>query len=156
MFYVPFWILIGIFVLMAAVAIKSRGFRFLDLQVLIAVVAVSLFYDMIFCKWLEYYSYVVKYPLKAYYSLIFCVIGYPAISITFLKFLPSSWRQIILYIAIWTAALTLIEILFAEPYRIVIYSKWRIIPYSPIIYIISFTWEYGYYKILQRRMQIEA
>lgn len=154
MFYAPFWILIAIFAAMAMLAIIIRGFRFIDLQVLIAVVAVSLFFDMIFCKWLEYYSYVVTYQLKAFYSLIFCVIGYPAIGITFLKFLPSSRKGVVLYIVICSAALTLIEII-AKPLGIVTYVKWHIILYSPIIYFISFAWEYGYYKILEKRIPIK-
>lgn len=155
MFYTPFWIMMAMFVMMAVVAIAIRGFHFIDLQVLIAVVAVSLFFDMIFCKWLEYYSYVVTDQLKAFYSLIFCVIGYPAIGITFLKFVPSSWGRITLYIAVWSAVLTLIEIFFAKPYGIVTYAKWNIIPDSPIIYVISFAWEYGYYKILEKRLQVK-
>lgn len=152
MFYAPFWILIAAFAVMAVVTIIFRGFRFIDLQVIIAVIAGSFFYDMIFCKWLEYYSYVVTYPLKAFYSLIFCVIGYPAIGLTFLKFLPSAKIRVAIYIVLWSAALTLIEIFIAKPFGIVHYVKWNIIPDSPIIYIISFAWEYGYYKILEKRI----
>lgn len=142
----------AIFIIMAAVAIIMRGFHFIDLQVVIAIVAVSLFIDMIFCKWLEYYAYVVTDQTKAFYSLIFCIIGYPAIGITFLKFIPQTWGRITLYIVIWTTALTLLEILFAKPYGVVLYAKWHIIPLSPTFYVLLFAWLYGYYKILRSRM----
>lgn len=155
MFYAPFWILMSAFAIMAIVTIIIKGFHFVDFLTLVMVVAVSLIFDMIFCKWLQYYSYVVTTTLKAFYSLMFCLIGYPAIGITFLKFLPSSRRKIALYIAFWITLLTLIEIYFTRPYGIVIYPKWHIIPYSPIIYLISLTWEYGYYKILHKRLQLQ-
>lgn len=155
MFYAPFWIMIAVFVIMAIVTIIIRGFSFIDLQVIVMIIAISLFFDMIFCKWLEYYSYVVTYQLKAFYSLIFCVIGYPAIGLIFLKFLPSSRKGVILSIVLWATALTLTELFFAKPFGIVHYVKWNIIPDSPIVYIICFVWEYGYYIILKKRIPIK-
>jgi hypothetical protein len=152
MFYIPFWVLMGVFSVMALVTIKLKGFSFIDLQVIVAIVAISLIFDMVFCKWLQYYSYVVTSQLKAFYSLVFCLIGYPAIGLIFLKFLPSSIGRIVMYIAVWSAALTLLE-LFIKSYGIVIYAKWNLIPYSPLIYILSFVWEYGYYKVLEKRIR---
>lgn len=153
MFYLPFWILMAVFVIMALVAIILRGFSFIDFQVLVAIVAVSLIFDMVLCKWLHYYGYVVTNQLNAFYSLIFCVIGYPSIGLTFIKFLPSSWKGVALSIAIWSAALTLIEIFILKPFGIVIYVKWNILPDSPIIFVISLTWVYGYYKFLEKRLK---
>ena len=153
MFYIPFWILMAVFVLMALVAIFLRGFNFIDFQVIVMIIAISLTFDMVMCKWLnQYYSYVVTDTLKAFYSLIFCLIGYPAIGITYLKFLPASWGKVLLYIVVWVAGLTILEIL-TKPLGIVIYKTWKIIPYSPIIYVLSFAWEYGYYKVLQKHMR---
>jgi hypothetical protein len=152
MFYAPFWILMAMFLAMAIVTIIIRGFKFIDLQAIVGIIAVSLIFDMVFCKWLQYYSYVVTVPLKAFYSLMFCIIGYPAIGLTFIKFLPVTWKKIILYIAIWSATLTIIEII-TVPFKIVLYTRWYIIPYSPIIYIISYTWLYGYYKVLANRLK---
>jgi hypothetical protein len=151
MFNPPFWILIAVMAGMALVAVRLRGFSFIDSQVVIASLAVALFFDMVFCKWLQYYAYVVTTPLKAFYSLIFCVIGYPAIGLVFIKFLPTTRKGVALSIAIWSAVLTLTEIFIAKPYGIVIYNQWNILPDSPIIYVISLTWEYGYFKVLQRR-----
>lgn len=148
---IAFWILIAVIVIIALVTIRVKGFTFIDTQVLIASAAVALFFDMVFCKWLQFYSYVVTTPLKAFYSLAFCVIGYPAIGLAFIKFLPSTRKGILLSIALWSAALTLSEIYIAHPLGIVIYDKWIILLYSPIIYIISLYWEYGYYKLLERR-----
>ena len=127
LFFAPFWILMAIFIIIAIIAIIIRGFDFLDIQIIVAIIAVSFFFDMIFCKWLEYYSYVITDQTKAFYSLIFCIIGYPAIGIIFIKFIPSSMIRIALYITMWSVALTLAELLFAEPYGVVLYSKWRII-----------------------------
>jgi hypothetical protein len=149
MFHAPFWILIVGFLIMMAVTIKIKGFSFIDLQLFTMITAVSFFFDMIFCKWLLYYAYVTIDDIKAFYSLIFCIIGYPALGLTFVKFIPSSRGKIIIYTLAWSAALTLLELLLV-PYEIVIYIEWKIIPFSPLIYILSFAWTYGYYRILKK------
>lgn len=149
-FYPPFWILMAVFLLMAFITIKLHGFRFIDLQLVITIIAVSLVFDMVFCKWLDFYGYVVTTPTNSFYSLMFCLIGYPAIGLTFIKFLPSSKIGIVLSILLWSAALTIIEEFYAKPYGVVLYGHWVIIPDSPIIYLISLSWEYGYYQTLKK------
>lgn len=150
MFHVPFWILMAIFAFIALMSIKRKGFSFVDYQVMMAVVAVSLMLDMIFCKWFNAYAYVVNEPLRAYYSLIFCLIGYPAIGLFFLKFLPKSKKWIPYYIIASSIGLTLIELL-VEPFGIVLYSTWDIIPHSPVIYLLCYTAEYYYYEKMCKR-----
>ncbi len=149
MFYIPFWVLMAFFAVCALVSIKLRGFTFADFQLIVMIVAVSLIIDMVLCKWLDYYSYVTFDKMKAFYSLIFCVIGYPAIGLIFIKFLPSSGVKVVFYILVSSAVLTVIEILVA-PFEIILYEKWVIVPWSPLIYILSYTWIYGYYRVLGR------
>lgn len=149
MFYIPFWALIAVFLGLALIVIKIKGFTFIDFQLVIMIIAVSFFLDMVFCKWLSFYSYVVTNELKAFYSLIFCVFAYPALGIVFIKFIPSSKTKIALYILANAAVLTLVEI-FVMPLEIVIYDKWRIIPYSPLIYVLCYIWTYQYYRVLKK------
>lgn len=145
----------AVFVVFALIVIRIKGFTFIDLQLVVMIIAVSFYFDMIFCKWLNYYAYVVNHDLKAFYSLVFCVIGYPALGIIFIKMIPSSKGKIILYILGNSAALTILELL-TVPLGIVLYDKWRIIPYSPLIYVLSYTWTYYYYQILKQYIGIKA
>lgn len=152
MFHGPFWILMAGFLIMALITIKFKGFSFIDLQLVIMIVAVSLYFDMIFCKWLEFYAYVEKTNVKAFYSIIFCLIGYPALGLTFIKFVPSSLWKVFVYTIAWSFGLTLLEIL-VTPFEIVLYNKWKIIPHSPLVYFLSYAWVYGYYQILKKHIR---
>lgn len=154
MFYTPYWIMIAIFVILAIISIIIKGFNIIDFQVFVMMVAISLFLDMVFCKWLNMYAYVTTEDLNAWYSLGFCVLGYPAIGLIFLKFLPKTKSKAYMYIGIWTVVLTKIELVFAVPYKIVLYDGWNIVPDSIIIYAICFWWVYGYNEILKRKIKV--
>jgi len=151
MFYLPFWILIAVFLLLALITIKIKGFTVIDYHLIIMIIVISFFLDMVFCKWLGYYAYVVTHDLKAFYSLIFCVIGYPALGLIFIKFAPSTKLKLALYILGHTAALTILEII-VKPLKIIIYNEWKIIPYSPLIYLLSYIWIYFYYQVLKKHI----
>jgi len=153
MFYLPFWILMAVFLVLALIAIKIKGFTVIDYHLIIMIITISFVFDMVFCKWLTYYSYVVTYDLKAFYSLFFCIIGYPSLGIIFIKFIPSTKIKIALYILANTAILTIMEILL-RPYEIIIYEEWNIIPYSPLIYLLCYIWIYQYYQILKTHITV--
>ncbi len=72
-------------VILVLITVKLKGFTFVDIQLIVMIVAVSLILDMVFCKWLNYYAYVVTYELKSFYSLIFCILGYPSLGIIFIN-----------------------------------------------------------------------
>ena len=149
MFYLPFWLMMAAFAVLALISIKIKGFTIIDYHLIVMIIAVSFFFDMVFCKWLGYYSYVVTYDLKAFYSLIFCIIGYPALGIIFIKFVPSTKIKLALYILANTAALTILEII-VQPFNIIIYNKWRVLPYSPLIYALCYIWTHHYYQVLKK------
>lgn len=149
MFYIPFWIFFAASVILAGATISIRKLKFIDIQVMIMVAAVSMSCDMIFCKQLKLYHYVdmtLKYI--GWYSFWANLIICPAIGLAFIKFIPSRTKIVALYIVIWSVMLTLLELFILKPYGILHYPSWRIIPWSTIGYVITLIWEYVYYRLL--------
>lgn len=50
MFYLPFWILVVIFFVLALITIKIKGFTVIDYHMIIMIIAVSFFLDMVFAN----------------------------------------------------------------------------------------------------------
>ncbi|WP_158291420.1 hypothetical protein [Desulfosporosinus sp. Sb-LF] len=142
--------MVAVFMVMAVVAVAKHKLTFVDSLVIVMVIALSLASDMLLCKQFSMY-YIVSVPFKGWYSFWSGILVFPSLAITFIKFAPKSKYAVALYVAVWTFALTLFEILIVVPYRISVYPKWKIIPWSPIVYLIAFTLIYVYHKILEKR-----
>ena len=152
MFYVPFWIYMGITVLLAGITIYLRKFTFIDLQVIIMIIAVSMCCDMLFCKQYKLYHYVdmtMKYV--GWYSFWANVIAVPALGYIFIKFLPSSKKRVWFYMLAWAVAFTLLEIFILKPSGILHTSSWHTMPWSPIGYFLALVLEYIYFLQLKKR-----
>ncbi|MDF2893038.1 MAG: hypothetical protein K0R80_3405 [Clostridia bacterium] len=144
-----FWIFFILVLILAGVSAAIRKLRFIDVQIMIMIAALTMSCDMLFCKQYHLYNY-VSTEYKGWYSFWANLIIIPALGLVFIKFIPKTLKGVAAYIAVWTALSTTFEILIAKPLGILIYSRWRIIPYSVIGYILVFTWEYAYYRILVR------
>ena len=147
MFYIPFWIYIAVVVAFAWAAIKVRKIRFIDIQVMIIVLAVSMSCDMLFCKQFGLYHYVsVEY--RGWYSFWANLVACPALGLIYIKFLPSKFKGIALYIIAWSISFTIIELYILKPNGILETSAWRTIPWSPIGFVLALALETIYYKFL--------
>lgn len=152
MFYMPFWIFLAISVLLALLSIQIKKITFIDLQIIIMIVAITMSLDMIFCKQLDLYHY-VNADYEGWYSFFANFIISPSLGIIFIKFIPKSLRNIVLYILIWLVLLTGLELFILKPTDIVIYHGWRPFPHSFIGYILAFLLEYIYYEILKKQLK---
>lgn len=152
MFYIPFWLFFATAVMLAGLTIYIRKLRFIDIQIMTMIVALSMTLDMIFRKHLLLYSYVaIQY--KGWYSFWANFIICPAVGLIFIKFVPSKWLLVVFYTIFWSVALTLFELFITKPFGIVLYPKWQIFPWSTIGYIIVLIWEILYLKILKKHLR---
>lgn len=152
MFYIPFWIYAAAAAMMAAVAIRLRGLRFIDIQIMLMVIAAAMSMDMLFCKTLGLYTYVSE-EYQGWYSFWANLLICPLLGLTFIKFAPSGLLKVAFYIVFWVLVFTLFELFIAKPFGILLYPKWRIFPWSTIGYVVVLTWEYIYFKILKKRIR---
>jgi hypothetical protein len=147
MWDVPFWIFFAIALILAGISIAIHKLRFIDIQIMIMIAALTMSCDMLFCKQYNLYNYVsVEY--RGWYSFWANLIIIPALGLIFIKFVPKIFKGIAVYILGWTVAFTLFELYIVEPYGILLYHGWRVFPYSTVGYILAFTWEYIYYRML--------
>ena len=151
MFYIPYWTMVAVFMVMAAVAISIRKITFIDCLVIVMVIALSMGSDMLLCKQFSMY-YIVSVENRGWYSFWSCLLVFPSLAITFLKFAPRSNYAVAFYVAFWAFALTLFEIFIVVPYKISLYPNWKIIPWSPIVYLVAFIIIYAYHKFLEKRI----
>lgn len=150
MFYIPYWTMVAVFFGMALIALSIHKITFIDGLVIVMVIALSMGSDMLLCKQFSMY-YIVSVKNRGWYSFWSCLLVFPSLAITFLKFAPRSRYAVALYAAFWAFALTLFEIFIVVPYKISMYPKWKIIPWSPIVYLLAFTLIYVYHKYLEKR-----
>lgn len=152
MFHIPFWIFLGITFIIFLVAISIHKLNFIDIQIIIMVIAVTMSLDMLFCKQLSLYNYVnVEY--RGWYSFWANFIITPAFAIIFIKFIPNGRRKITFYILMWSIFCTLLELYVLRPTGIVHYSVWEPFPFSTIGYVLVLVWEYAYFRILENQLK---
>ena len=149
MWNIPFWTFFASVLIIAGVVVAFRKLRFIDVQIMIMVAALTLSCDMLFCKQFKLYSYVsVEY--KGWYSFWANLFMLPAWGLIFIKLVPKSTKGVAVHIVLGAVISTMFELFIAKPFGIVLYPGWRIIPYSPIGYVLLLTWIYVYYRILKK------
>ncbi len=151
MFYAPYWTMVAVFIVMSLAAVSIHKLTFIDGLVIVMVIALAMSSDMLLCKQFALY-HIVSMQYKGWYSFWSCLLVFPSLAISFLKFAPKSRFAVMLYVTFWSFALTLFEIFIVVPYKISVYPKWRIIPWSPIVYLLAFTLIYVYHKFLEKRI----
>ncbi|TGE35021.1 hypothetical protein E4K67_27300 [Desulfosporosinus fructosivorans] len=143
--------MVTVSMVMAVVAVSRHKLTFIDGLIIVMVIALSMGSDMLLCKQFSLY-YIVSVEYRGWYSFWSCLLVFPSLAITFLKFAPRSRYAVMAYIAFYSLALTLFEIFIVVPYKISLYPKWKIIPWSPIVYILAFTLIYVYHEYLEKRI----
>lgn len=152
MFNSKYWILLIITLIFAVIIISVKKFRFIDFQSLIMFWALGFALDMLFCKWLAYYHW-VSMEYRGFYSFWACLIFYPSVALIFLKLRPNGIIRLAIYIALYVVSLTIFELYVIYPQEIIIYYKWRIIPWSPIGYTLVLAMIHIYDKTIEKRLK---
>lgn len=154
-FYPPFWILLILLVALAVLSVRFQKLYFIDIQIFFMTATLGFAADMLLCKQFKQYFFVSQ-EYKGWYSFWACIAMNPAIGLIYINLLPKKKILLPFYIGIWTLALTLLEVYIAVPFGIIHYPRWRIFPWSPIVYISTFIWEYIYFKWLKKKLNYFA
>ena len=134
--WISFFTIVTASIFLALLVCRYRKVAFVDGLVAGFASWLSFAFDMIFCKELLAYHYVtIKYA--GLNSFIAGMTIFPAITIIFFSFIPKTKNKLILYILAWSVGLTIFE-LAVVPLKAVVYPKWRIIPWSLLLYLIVF------------------
>lgn len=146
---IAFWIFASIMAVVGLIIFIIRKNRFIDELIITMTIAFAFVFDLIFCKQLRLYYYTNNQNLPIY-TLWAALFIYPTINLVFISLLPREKKRVPVYIVLWAILLTVFELLLF-PLKIVTYSGWRIIPWSSVVYLITFVWTYFYLRHLEKR-----
>lgn len=125
--------------------------QFTDLIIYVMTACIAVYFDIILAEFFKVYCYINR-EKSLFYSTIYATFVYPAINYQYIAFITKWQWSKILYVLLWTVLLTIIEIVIIRPFGIIVYTGWEIIPWSPIIYILTFGWTSIFYEMLTSRL----
>lgn len=109
----------------------------------------SFLFDCFFGEYLKLYYYIS--PGRSFgYILLSALLLYPEIDMLYLLFLPGKIKAVPVYTALWIAALVLFELGSLSAHTVV-FTGWRLFPWSILTYIFSFLWLNCLYRYLENK-----
>ncbi len=114
-------------------------------------VGYSAIFDTTFGDRLGLYYYISPSVSSLYYILS-AVFIYLVSNIIFLVFLPENPGRLIMYTALWIAGMMLFEYASLLT-RTLVFTGWRMFPWSPLAYIATYAWLILLYRYLGRRIK---
>jgi len=116
------------------IVVGKRTFKVRHLFVWISYSLYSLVYEFFFGSVLKLYHYIT--PDKSIlYTLVGSLFLYPVIMVIYVLFLPS--KKVLWYTAGWIVFVQILELISLWT-KTVVLTGWKVIPWSPLTYIITF------------------
>lgn len=116
------------------VTISFKGFKARHLFLWIGYSLYSVVFELVFSEMLHLYYYI--YPSQSiFYILLASLFLYPAAAVLYVYYLPKG--KVLWYTAMWIIVMQIIEIITVYTGTLVL-TGWRIIPWSPVTYILSY------------------
>lgn len=117
----------------------------------ITTVGFSLIHDIVFGELLKLFNYINPQE-SLLYTLLSAVFIYPLLNIIYVTFLPENNKGVILYTSLWTAAMLVFEY-FSLLTKTIVFTGWKPIPWSIVVYIATYLWIYFFYKYLLKKLK---
>lgn len=111
---------------------------FKHIMIYITGIGYSLLYETVLGEYSGLYHYINKSD-SLFYIIISGVMLYPVIDMIYAVFLPEKVKPALIYTLIWIALLLISELLSLHTGTIV-FTGWRLIPWSIVTYIFTFVW----------------
>lgn len=112
----------------------------------------SLLFDVTFGDLFGLYYYISPSE-STLYMVLSAVLIYQAANIVFLAFLPENPVRIVAYTSLWIAGMLLFEY-FSLLTHTLVFTGWRVFPWSLMAYTATYTWLILLYRYLVRRIGI--
>lgn len=129
------------------IAFGRRQFQLRHLFLMISYSLYNLIFELIFGEVLDLYYYINK-THSLIYTIIAAVFLYPVIAVLYVLFLPKG-KKIIWYTSGCIILILVLEIISLYTGTVVL-TAWRVIPWSIITYIVSFSLIYLLNGYLQK------
>lgn len=140
---------IAIVWIISLICALKKGITFKHIMVAIAGMGYSLLYETALGEYAGLYYY-IKQTDSLFYIIISGVFLYPAIEMIYVMFLPEKIKPAIMYTIIWIVLLLAFELLSLYT-RTIVFTGWRIVPWSIVTYILTFIWVNLLFRYLKKR-----
>ncbi|OCL27171.1 hypothetical protein U472_06760 [Orenia metallireducens] len=140
---VVLWTILGVCMYFKTIKLKH-------LIIGITTIAYSLLYEVLLGEYLDLYYY-IKDKESILYTLLAGILVYPILNIIYTLFLPKKTRPVLIYTGLWIIAMLIFEYLSLLT-KTVVFTGWRMIPWSPLTYMVNYLWIYLFYRYLEKRI----
>lgn len=126
---------------------KTVGLK--NIIIAIAAVGFSLVFESALGEYAGLYYY-INQPDSLLYIILSGVLLYPVINMIYTMFLPEKLNSAIFYTIIWIVLMLAFELLSLYTNTIVL-TGWRVVPWSILTYILTFSWINLFFRYLKKR-----
>ena len=109
----------------------------------------SLTFDILMEDFWELYYYIDP-DRSALFMIFGALFIYTPLNIIYTLFLPEGFKKIFIYTCLWTAALYMFEMASLATGSLV-FTGWKPIPWSVLVYAFTYLWIIAVYKYFKRR-----
>ncbi len=131
------------------ICILKKPITFKHIMVAIAGMGYSLLYETALGEYAGLYHYINQSD-SLFYIIVSGVFLYPVIEMLYTLFLPERIKPAIAYTVIWIILLLAFEILSLYT-RTIVFTGWRIVPWSVVTYIFTFVWVNLLFRYLKKK-----
>ncbi len=95
-------------------------------------------------------------PLQStLYMVLAAIFIYAPLNILYTLFLPEKSKWVLAYTICWIIGLTVFEYVSLLT-KTLVFTGWKMFPWSFVLYILAYLWLYFFYRYLQRRIRPAA
>lgn len=127
----------------------KKPLTFKHIMVFIAAVGYSLLYETSLGEYTGLYYY-INPESSLFYIIVSAVFIYPIVEVIYTMFLPEKTYPAVIYTAAWIVLMLIFEL--ASLYtRTVVLTGWRVMPWSIVTYVFTFSWINLLFRYLKKR-----
>jgi hypothetical protein len=148
--YSFYYISLIVILIIFLVCTKFRKVTLSNIIIGLVTIGYSLISDIITGDRLKLFHYISP-RVSTLYMIISAVFLYSLLNILYTMFLPRTNLSALLYTAIWVIGLLIFEGLSVKT-GTVVFTGWRMFPWSVMLYLVTYLWIYYFYRYLKRRV----
>ena len=147
--YIFFYSSVVAMIILFLFYLSTRRLKLPYIIIGITTVGFSLINDILLGDYFNLFYYIS--PQKSnLYIVLAAVFIYPIVNIAYTMFLPKTSKYTLVYTIFWIIGMLIFEY-FSVLSKAIVFTGWRPIPWSIVLYIIAYLWIYYFYKYLIKK-----
>ena len=150
MAYIIYWAFWAVWLVIALFYMITKRFRMVEFVTFLSFLGLAEIVGNILAHQMHLYYYLDQ-ENNIVYSMLYYIIVYPASGIVYSRLFPKNetvWN-LGMYSLAWIVIYIILEIFVIKRYNVIVYTGWKVIPYSLLLYVIAFPL---YYKTIRKKL----